>query len=244
MLDGAPGVLGLLVLAGREAGKDGPAGQKDRNGGEEGKEDGRLQPPTNLPGQVGGHTGQEGEQDLVGERIISTRIGRQWGILNGWVLRRGVSDDGWEGGGSAGRPHDGRPQGSRSPLRERTEMEAYRSCLDTTSGQQISMERRVEGAQADLLFELLKVGGGSFGGVDELEIALGAVSAGGIGRHGVGAALSSLVEGCGEGEDKISRVSGVELECFCFGGAFLAWGTGQAPFGFGGSAEVEVCGGG
>ena len=49
VLDGLAGKMRLLILARRHGRKDGPEAHEDWDTGEDGEEDGRLQPPSNLP---------------------------------------------------------------------------------------------------------------------------------------------------------------------------------------------------
>lgn len=52
VLDGATGILGLLVLAGRDGGSHRPKHHEDGDGGEDGKEDGGIESPTHLASRV------------------------------------------------------------------------------------------------------------------------------------------------------------------------------------------------
>jgi hypothetical protein len=87
VLDRAPWVFGLLILARGKDRSTQPDTDKDREGSEEGKEDGRLQAATNLPGKVHWYKAQEAKEQEVGEALGSRGIGREGSILDGWVLR-------------------------------------------------------------------------------------------------------------------------------------------------------------
>lgn len=88
VLHGTTSILGLFGLAGRNRRRHGPEHHQDGNGGEDGKEDGGIETPTDLTSQVPGDQGEQGEQKDIGEAITTSRIRRDRGIFDGRVLER------------------------------------------------------------------------------------------------------------------------------------------------------------
>jgi len=86
VLNGGTGVASLLVLAGSVAGSNGPEGHQDGDGSQETKEDPGLEATTELVGDVGGDTAEESEQDIVVERLATSCVGGERGVLDCWVL--------------------------------------------------------------------------------------------------------------------------------------------------------------
>lgn len=86
VLDGATGILGLFVLAGRDGRSYRPKGHENGDSGEDSKEDGGVETTANLASEVPWDQQQEGEQQSVGEAIAAGGIGRYRGIFNGRVL--------------------------------------------------------------------------------------------------------------------------------------------------------------
>ena len=95
VLDGAAGIPGLLVLAGRDDRGDDPEGSEQGDGGKDGEEESSLQATANSPGEVEGDTSQDGEEEDVREALGSGSIGGERGILDGRILRseRGLAGD-------------------------------------------------------------------------------------------------------------------------------------------------------
>jgi hypothetical protein len=93
MLDGAPGEFGLFVLARSEGRCESPECHEDWNGGEKGKEDGRLQPTADFPCAIGRDEKEEREEENVGKSFVSGSIGWQRSILDCRILiARSVSN--------------------------------------------------------------------------------------------------------------------------------------------------------
>ena len=86
VLNGGTGIASLLVLAGSVAGSNGPEGHQDGDGSQETKEDPGLEATTELVGDVGGDTAEESEQDIVVERLATSCVGGERGVLDCWVL--------------------------------------------------------------------------------------------------------------------------------------------------------------
>lgn len=86
VLDGAATVLGLLSLARRNGGRDGPEGHQDGDGGEDSEEDGGVETSTNLAGQPPGHHDDQEDHQAIGEAVAAGRVGGNRSIFNGRVL--------------------------------------------------------------------------------------------------------------------------------------------------------------
>lgn len=86
VLDGEASILGLLSLAGRDGRGNSPESHKDGNRGENGKENGGVEPAANLAGKVPGHHDEEEDQQAIGEAIAARRVGGDGGILDSRVL--------------------------------------------------------------------------------------------------------------------------------------------------------------
>jgi len=86
VLNRGTGVASLLVLARSVAGSNGPEGHQDGDGSQETKEDPGLEATTELIGDVGGDTAEESEQDIVVERLATSCVGGERGVLDCWVL--------------------------------------------------------------------------------------------------------------------------------------------------------------
>lgn len=86
VLDGAATVLGLLGLARRNGGRNGPEGHQNGDGGEESEEDGGIEPSTNLACQPPGHDDLQSNHQAIGEAIAAGGVGRNRSILDSWVL--------------------------------------------------------------------------------------------------------------------------------------------------------------
>src|SRR5690242_11640554 len=78
--------LGLLVLAGRKLRGQPPERPKNRQSGDQGKENPCLHAAADLPGQVGGNTDEERDQGVVVERFAARALSRERGIGNRGVL--------------------------------------------------------------------------------------------------------------------------------------------------------------
>lgn len=86
VLDGEASVLGLLSLARRDCRGNRPKSHKNGNGGEDGKENGSVEPAANLAGKVPGHHDDEEDHQAIGEAIAARRVGGDGGILDSRVL--------------------------------------------------------------------------------------------------------------------------------------------------------------
>lgn len=60
---------------------DGPENDQNRKSGDEGEEDGGLEPATQLPCRARRDKNQEGNQEPVGEGLVTRAIGGQWRIV-------------------------------------------------------------------------------------------------------------------------------------------------------------------
>lgn len=89
VLNGTAGVLGLCGLAGGDGGDNKPPAGQDGKIKEDSEEDEGLEATANLPLQPEGNAKQDGEQDLVVERVGARSISWEGSILDGGVL------DGW-----------------------------------------------------------------------------------------------------------------------------------------------------
>lgn len=86
MLHWTPWKLNLLVNPRAVGGHDRPECQKQGNKGDEGEEDGRLQPTTNLPCQVCGHSKEHTGEDDVVELLISGAVCWKRRVVDSWRL--------------------------------------------------------------------------------------------------------------------------------------------------------------
>lgn len=86
VLDGKATVLGLLGLAGRDGRGNSPEGHEDGDGSEDGKENGGVEPSTDLAGQVPGHHDEQEDHQAIGEAVAARRVRRDRGILDSRVL--------------------------------------------------------------------------------------------------------------------------------------------------------------
>ena len=86
VLNGTARELGLLVGAGAERRDEDPVAAEQRDGGEEGEEDGGLEATAQLPGQVARDTDEDREDQGVREALVAGAVGGEGGILDGSSL--------------------------------------------------------------------------------------------------------------------------------------------------------------
>lgn len=86
VLDWLSGVLGFLVLAGRDGGGGRPENHQDGNASEDGQEDGGEEPAADLTSKVEWDDGEEGDEQQIGEAVATSGIGGQGSIFDGCIL--------------------------------------------------------------------------------------------------------------------------------------------------------------
>jgi hypothetical protein len=154
MFDGAAWNGGLFILAGTEGRGEVPETDQNRHCREETEEDAGLQSAADFPGQIPWDECNEGDEEDVGETLVAGTISRQRSILDCRVLCANISICSIE-------VCDG-----TDALADRCGcLFTYRRRSNTTG------------------LEFLEGRGGSFGGLNELELALRAIDALGLGRH-------------------------------------------------------------
>lgn len=154
MFDGAAWNGGLFILAGTEGRGEVPETDQNRDCREETEEDAGLQSAADFPGQIPWDECNEGDEEDVGEALVAGTISRQRSILDCRVLCANISICSIE------------LYGGTDALADRCGcLFTYRRRSNTTG------------------LEFLEGRGGSFGGLNELELALRAIDALGLGRH-------------------------------------------------------------
>lgn len=175
--------LGLVRFAGGDGRDDEPPSCQEGQISDEGEEDEGLEASANLPGQPERNSAQEGEQDLVVERVGARPLSGEGSILDGRIL---------DGNQSARRClFQAREWGNLQPAEAQLGMQHSGCPIANWESQNISSPllsaicwvhwTYLGGADAAVLV-LLKGRGGGLGSLDELELALAARDARGLGH--------------------------------------------------------------
>lgn len=86
VLNRAARVLDLLVLSRRHGRRRSPVGNQDRQGGEDGEEDGGEEATADLASQIPRDEEHERDQEDIGEGVAASGIGRKRSIFNRRIL--------------------------------------------------------------------------------------------------------------------------------------------------------------